>query len=419
MVFSQLVFSTFLPFVVIGHSIRGLEKGYCDSVTCTEEVWTTFAYDQAGGYTCGSRILWMRTSEGYSEEDACAFVANEFPETCPCDPLAPTTTTSLPPTAGPTSIPTAVPTAKPVAAAKYYCNAATCTEDVWETYAYDQAGEYTCGSRISWMQNNEGYTESDACAFVTGEFPDVCLCAANVPEQQQPDPATGLRALAMSYNTNYKGYSDGRVGAFGSHIRSIGPAVVGLQECQDADALRSATGGAYERVYGTGTQNYILYDPARFDVVDGTQGWMAVTSDNYAPRTITWAQFRWKGSSGTFWFFNTHLPHNNGPATSPNTHAGIAQQFLRKTNELGANGEPTVVVCDCNPFASNGSNQGSFESNLNAAGFRTAYVGTGQYGGFGGLDKIFVSVNWNVISAQDEGTGSSDHPAITADLQLK
>merc|ERR1712187_266375 len=104
--------------------------------------------------------------------------------------------------------------------------------------------------------------------------------------------------------------------------------------------------------------------------------------------------------------------------SSRNTHAGIAQQLLQKMNELGANGEPTVVVCDCNPFASSGSSQGSFESNLNDAGFPTAYIATGNEGGYGGLDKIFVSMNWNVVSAKDEGTGSSDHPAITADLEL-
>jgi hypothetical protein len=223
----------------------------------------------------------------------------------------------------------------------------------------------------------------------------------------------------MSYNTEYTGYRDGRVGGFGSHIRNVGPAVVGLQECQNADALVSATGNGYARVYGTGSQIYIMYDTNRVGIVAGTEDWMGVISDTYAPRTITWAQFYWKSSPlDTFWFFNTHLPHNLGAASSRNTHASIAQSLLQKMTELGARTTPTIVVCDCNPFASSGSSQGSFESNLNAAGIATQYVGTGRFGGYGGLDKIFATTqHWNKLSGEDEGTGGSDHPAITATLQ--
>ena len=47
----------------------------------------------------------------------------------------------------------------------------------------------------------------------------------------------------MSYNTEYTGYSDGRVPGFGVKISEVAPDVVGLQECQDANALAAAAPG--------------------------------------------------------------------------------------------------------------------------------------------------------------------------------
>ncbi len=45
-------------------------------------------------------------------------------------------------------------------------------------------------------------------------------------------------------------------------------------------------------------------------------------------------------------------------------------------------------------------------------------MGTGQFGGYGGLDKIFATTEWTTIGAADRGTGGSDHPAISAELRL-
>ena len=90
--------------------------------------------------------------------------------------------------------------------------------------------------------------------------------------------------------------------------------------------------------------------------------------------------------------------------------------MVDKRNELGAGA--TIVVGDCNPFASNGSSEGSFESNLADRGIPLVYVGTGAFGGYGYLDKIFATTEWSKIEAKDEGTGGSDHPAISAELRL-
>jgi len=215
----------------------------------------------------------------------------------------------------------------------------------------------------------------------------------------------------MSYNTEYRGYPS-RVPAYGRKIREVDAAVVGTQENQDFKALAKASG--YSLVPGTGPQNPIYYHPSKVSYVDGSGGWMKVPRDNYAVRTVTWAQFVLGGTR--FWHFNTHLPHNHNQAFSRNTHSRIAKRLLQKRAELGAGDAPTVITGDMNPFASNGNSEGSFESALLAAGFRLSYVAKGNTGGYRGLDKIFASPHWRSSNGADRGTGSSDHPAIAVDL---
>ena len=195
--------------------------------------------------------------------------------------------------------------------------------------------------------------------------------------------------------------------------------MLGVQECQDANYLAS-TMPAYQVADTAGSRgNNILYDPSKVEFL-GNSGQQVIISDTYATRIFVWGKFRERDGDGTeFWFFNTHLPHNLGDATDINSHARIAQSMLIKMRELNAldASSPVVVVCDCNPFASNGASMGSFESNLNQAGFVTAYVGTGSQGGYGYLDKIFV-LNGVSSNGAEYGQGASDHPAISADLRF-
>ena len=100
-----------------------------------------------------------------------------------------------------------------------------------------------------------------------------------------------------------------------------------------------------------------------------------------------------------------------------NTHAHIGQSLLAKRNEIGAANSPTIVVGNCNPFASAGAPEGSFESSLAAGGIAKVYQARGNTGGHAGLDKIFASQHWRASDAADRGTGRSDHPAISADLK--
>jgi len=215
----------------------------------------------------------------------------------------------------------------------------------------------------------------------------------------------------MSYNTEYRGYSDGRLPDFGKKIREVNAAIVGTQECQDKDGLARASG--YTLVNRDGGNN-MFYNSSKVTLVHGSVGWMSILRDNYAARTIVWAKFRF--NSTEFLFFNTHLPHRHNEASSRNSHAKIAQQLLRKYNELGAG--PAILTGDMNPFASDGASMGSLEDNLERAGWHKAYQARGNPG-YVGLDKIFCTGHWRFFNGKDRGTGRSDHPAISVDLTLK
>ena len=134
-----------------------------------------------------------------SEEDACRFVSNEYPNN-ECGPFcnpdicnltpepSPTPTTAEPtstptklPTDNPTKMPTdnptpapitADPTSSPVVPEPKYCGCHDCTDTVWST----MAGAYPCGDRIEYMKSQWGGSlpEEEACAFVSAEFPSVC-----------------------------------------------------------------------------------------------------------------------------------------------------------------------------------------------------------------------------------------------------
>merc|ERR1712241_1549331 len=238
--------------------------------------------------------------------------------------------------------------------------------------------------------------------------------AAPTPRPMPSPVAPGVprTVTVMSYNTQYTGYPS-LVPRFGSMIREVNAGIVGIQECQDAAALASASG--YALGPDTGFQNPILYNPSMVSLVQGSPGMMKIPRDDYAERTITWAKFM-LGSTEIL-FFNTHLPHNHGQARSRNTHAGIARSLLRKREELGAVNMPTVAVGDMNTFASQGASEGSFESNLIDAGWHKSYQARGNPG-YAGLDQIFATSHWTSSNGADRGTGGSGHPAIAAYVTL-
>lgn len=273
-----------------------------------------------------------------------------------------------------------------------------------------------------WAVENYRISEEDACNLVAEEYPSICgTCHVNHCGSFPPTPTSvsGGTITAMSYNTEYTGYWDGRFSSFATHISNVDADVVGLQECQDASGIATASG--YSFLAASGNGNTILHKASRLKAL--RSGRFDVPRDEFAKRTISWGQFRiiqGVGVGNEFWFFNTHLPHRHGEAADPNTHSIIAQMLLEKREEIGAGTAPTIVTGDCNPFASSGASEGSFESNLAAGGVVKVYEATGITGGYAGLDKIFASrEHWDWSNAADVGTGSSDHPAIAVDLTFR
>merc|ERR1712113_106464 len=263
----------------------------------------------------------------------------------------------------------------------------------------------------SWCESdyNEGRNQGRHCS--PGDMAHLCggcsFCGGSA------SPRSSIRG--MSYNTQYTGYRDGRVGDFAAKIREVAPAIVGLQECQDRDALASQTG--YLPLSGTGIQNYILYDSSKVSFV--SDGWMRIPRDRYSERAITWGQFMLGDRS--IYFFNTHLPHNHGEAGDWRTHGWIAQSLLQKRRELGIDNEPTIVLGDMNSHASsfNQAPGGGFESNLVDNGFVWAWEAKGNPG-YPRIDSILYSgAHWTHSDCGDTGTGSSDHTSIACTLTLK
>ncbi|KAL7542580.1 hypothetical protein ACHAXR_011906 [Thalassiosira sp. AJA248-18] len=79
---------------------------FCGCPQCILTVWNTNALKDGQSYTCGERITFKTSNEGGSltESDACAFVANEFPNG-PCGPVcnSNTCTPTPPPTPNPST----------------------------------------------------------------------------------------------------------------------------------------------------------------------------------------------------------------------------------------------------------------------------------------------------------------------------
>ena len=117
----------------------------CGCTSCTQEIWNR----PADEFTCGGRIQTLIMKENYEEVDACRETVNEYPFACrechpeKCDDQAPAA-----------------------------CGCESCTEDVWN----EEAGEYTCGARVQYLQSEDGGTmaEEDSCRKIAYDYPFRC-----------------------------------------------------------------------------------------------------------------------------------------------------------------------------------------------------------------------------------------------------
>lgn len=160
------------------HRVLEPSSVFCGCSGCDAAAFDVFA----GQYKCGDRISYLQAALGFSEDRACRRVAGEeFPSECGvCDP----TTCAPLPTISPRSVPLVG-----------RCGCPSCDDDAWNAMAEN----YSCGSRISWLQSALSYSEADACKQVASdEFPEECgRCdpsryndATNNPTAQPTNPPT-------------------------------------------------------------------------------------------------------------------------------------------------------------------------------------------------------------------------------------
>ena len=140
----------FLPILLLVFANSGNAE-FCGCGDSCRDVWDSVATASDGSYTCGARINWLQSAQGFSESDACANVSSEFSDG-PCGPVCDPTKCNPPKTT--------------------YCGCDSCDQDVWDTVATASDGSYSCGARINWMQTVMGFDEEGACTKVSSEFID-------------------------------------------------------------------------------------------------------------------------------------------------------------------------------------------------------------------------------------------------------
>lgn len=129
---------------------------HCSCEECTDEVWET----SANGFTCGQRVLFLLATS--TEDEACARVSGQYPEICGtfCHPDT-CASNNVQPSAPPSAPPSELPPSAPVAE---HCGCLDCTDAIWG----NDAGGFTCGDRIAFLQTIDGgdLTQEQACTSV-------------------------------------------------------------------------------------------------------------------------------------------------------------------------------------------------------------------------------------------------------------
>lgn len=122
-------------------------------------------------YTCGARVDYVKQRFGLGEEDACRqIIGREYPGFCgpKCDPDH-------------CNDPAPAP-------APIRCGCNECDDYTWNK----MAGDYPCGSHITWWHTDKGLSEEDACITVSKIFPTICGPRCN-PERCDGRPRPPLQ----------------------------------------------------------------------------------------------------------------------------------------------------------------------------------------------------------------------------------
>ena len=138
--------------------------------TCSDNVLETLASDGVSSISCRTRIIFLMNNFEMQQQNACALIADRFPDTCGqgCHPNSCASTGPPPPPPRP-----APPTPPTNSITDCGCPN-SCTTDVLETLATDGVASIECQVRMIFAMNRFGLAPTDACAMVASRYADAC-----------------------------------------------------------------------------------------------------------------------------------------------------------------------------------------------------------------------------------------------------
>lgn len=260
----------------------------------------------------------------------------------------------------------------------------------------------------------------------------------------------GLDLTVLSFNIRYDNPADGedrwekRRDQAAGLIRDHAPDVVGLQEALKGqlDDLGKALEG-YGRIgvgrddgKQKGEYSAILYRADRFEAVEQGTFWLSDTPEtpgskswgNRVVRVCTWARLKEKQTGASFYFFNTHLDHENQPSREKSA-ALICERIVSRAGKA----EPVIVTGDFNAGEKNAAVLAMLKPETGLVdSFRVAHpdeTKVGTFNGFGKamgtekIDYVFVPREAAVREAgidrrSKDGRFPSDHFAVWAKVRL-
>ncbi|HKP70097.1 MAG TPA: endonuclease/exonuclease/phosphatase family protein [Pyrinomonadaceae bacterium] len=277
------------------------------------------------------------------------------------------------------------------------------------------------------------------------------LCCSLIAYGQQRSGEGALRV--MSFNIRYDEPRDG-VNAWSNRKQKVADVIrfhkadlVGVQEAlptQLADLEKLLPDFAWCGVgrsdgKESGEYSAILYHKSRFELQECKTFWLSETPDKPGsvgwdaalPRIVTWAKFKDRVASKTFYHFNTHFDHRGEKARTES-----ASLILKKIGEI-AGKSPFFLTGDLNVEESSDAYKTLKSGNSTTQLADAKYASVNGY--FGGdstfnefkelqpgrkIDYIFVRegirvVEHGALSDRWNGLWASDHLPVIAEIIIR
>lgn len=251
--------------------------------------------------------------------------------------------------------------------------------------------------------------ESKQCNQEVQDTSDMLCTCMQDPSQPPPTapPASDVMIKVASYNLywwNAFGQNPGNGETICDNIKNtLKPDVMGVQECDNPDLVRSRTGYLPASDFA-GAQG-VMISPGLF--TKGETGSRDIqATGKWGPRFVTWSQLTHNPSGRTFWIFNTHwcVHSGNGQTCSADKRYTGAKNMLDIIKER-AGDAPVLITGDFNAGTGEAGPQHFLQN-----GFSLAVNNW--------VDSIFYSAHWRVSNTWTGDPAGSDHPPVVAELDL-